>query len=219
MLASAQAEANAAQGKIDESKSRVETAKGALESAKTEQRSTHETLDQIEANLIERAGTDSEIGKAHTEFLEAEEAHAVAKKNVLNSAAYKDKAAAIESDVRSKQLPLLRKEAFQNDNDYQQVLKRLALAKLHWHQLRTTMVQKSEEWMAASRAVRDAQQDENKAEGQAKSGALARMPAAARLRDAREVGEAAMETIGNCEAALRQLGVNPTPPAKTTAKK
>ena len=140
------------------------------------------------------------MAKSHTEFLEAEEDTRSPKKNVLNSAAYKEKAAAIESDVRFKQLPLLRKEAFQDDNDYQ-----LRSSGWHWPSAGTsyctTMVQKSEEWMAASRAVRDAQQDENKAEGQAKAGdgshAGRRPPG-----DAREVGEAAMETIGICEAGL-----------------
>ncbi len=43
-------------------------------------------LDQIEADLIEKAGPDSEIGKARAEFLAAEDEHATAKKNVLNNA-------------------------------------------------------------------------------------------------------------------------------------
>ena len=218
-LAAAQAEITQAQGQIDESKSRVETAKSALESVRSDKRNSRQTLDQLESDLIEKAGPDSAIGKAHAELLAAEDAHATAKKNVLNSSEYKNKIAAIEPDQRSKQLPIVQKEALKDDSDYQHARGRLKLAQVQWTQQRTAMLQASEEWMAASKAMKDAHLEENKADGEARAGAMARMPAAARMRDARDVADAAMQTIATCEYQLRQLGVNPAPPAKTTAKK
>lgn len=78
------------------------------------------------------------------------------------------------------------------------------------------MLQASDEWMAASKTMRETHSEEAKADGEARAGAMARMPAAARMRDAKEIADAAMETIAMCEAQLRQLGVNPSPPAKKT---
>ncbi len=135
---------------------------------------------------------------------------------MLNSPEYKAKIAAIEPDQRSKQLPLVLKEALKEDSDYQRARSRLAQAKNHWGQVRTAMLQASSEWMAASKAMRNSHTEEHKVEGEARAGAMARMPAAARMRDAKEVADAAMETIAMCEAQLRSLGVNPSPPAKTT---
>jgi hypothetical protein len=67
--------------------------------------------------------------------------------------------------------------------------------------------------------MREAQVEEHKVDGEARAGAMARMPAAARMRDAQQVANDAMDTIAACEYQLRQLGVNPSPPVKTTAKK
>ena len=219
VLSAAQAEISQAQGKIDESKSRVETAKSTLESVKTDKRNSRQTLDQLEADLIEKAGPDSEIGKSNAELLAAEDAHATAKKNVLNSSEYKDRIAAIDPDQRTKQLPLIQKEALKEDSDFQRAKGRLKLAQVQWGQYRTTMLQGSEEWMAASKAMREAQTEEHKVDGEARAGAMARMPAAARMRDAQQVANDAMDTIAACEYQLRQLGVNPSPPVKSTAKR
>jgi chromosome segregation ATPase len=219
VLSAAQAEISQAQGQIDESKSRVESAKSTLESVKTDKRNSRQVLDQLEADLIEKAGPDSDIGKAHAELLAAEDAHATAKKNVLNSSEYKDKIAAIEPDQRTKQLPIVQKDALKEDYDFQHARGRLKLAQAQWGQQRTAMLQANEDWMAASKAMRGSQAEEHKVDGEARAGAMARMPAAARMRDAQQVASDAMETIGACEYQLRQLGVNPTPPAKTTAKR
>jgi chromosome segregation ATPase len=218
-LSAAQTEINQAQGKIDDSKSRVETAKSTIDSAKSEVRSSHQTLEEIEARLLEKAGPGSDVGKARAEFLAAEEAYNGAKKNVLESATYKTQIEALDPSERSKQLPLIQKAAFKDDSTYQNAKARLSLAKVKWAAQRTQMVQSSPEWMAASKAVKDARLEENKADGEAKAGALARMPAAARLRDARDVAQEAAEAIAACEFQLRQLGVNPSPPPKPTGKK
>jgi hypothetical protein len=81
------------------------------------------------------------------------------------------------------------------------------------------MLQASDEWMAASKVMRDSHLEETKADGEARAGAMARMPAAARMRDAKDVADTAMQVIANCEYQLRQLGVNPAPPAKTTGSR
>jgi HlyD family secretion protein len=215
-LSAAQAQMSQAQSEIEASKSRVQEAKNSHDSAKSDERSSHQSLDQIEAELFEKAGPTSEIGKAHAEYVEAEDEFKAANDQLFNSSEYKDKVAALESADRAKLLPEIKKEAKSNDSRYQHALARLNLTRTRWKQLRMQMVQNSPEWMAASKSVREAQSEENKADANAKSGAMARLPAAAKMRDAKSVYLAAMETIMTCEAQLRAMGVNPAPPQQNT---
>ncbi len=208
----AQVQMKEAQGKVDASNARIRAAKTSMDEAKSDEHTSHLSLQEIQAKLIEETGSDSEISKAHAALVEAIEDYEDAAKRVLRSEDYKAQAAAItDHSERLKRLPEIREAAFQADDDYQNKLARVKLEKFKFGQLRTEMVRGSPQWMAMSEEVREALKAQTHAEIEATNGGSAKMRAKYRLHDAQQVYAAASMTIAQAENVLRRMGVRPPP--------
>lgn len=208
----AQVQMHQAQTKIDSSNDRIRAAKNEMDQGKSDEHTSHLSLQEIQARLIEETGPNSDISKSHGALVAAIDEYDQVYKRVLHSDEYKSKMAELtDPSERLKKLPEVREEVFKHDEDYQNALARVKLKKFKFGQLRTEMVRSSPEWMSMSEQVRDALKSQNHAEIEAIGGGSAKMRAKYRLRDAQEVYAAATMTINQCEAILRRLGVRPPP--------
>jgi chromosome segregation ATPase len=218
MAAQAQLQIAEAQPKVDAATDRIRTSRSSMASAKSNERTAHQSLVAIQADLIEQAGPSSEIGRSHADMVAAQEKFCHEAKRILESDEYKAKVAEItDSGDRLKKLPEMREEMLRHDEAYQRTLSRLQLEHARFCRLRTDMVRNSPEWTSMSQEVRDALKEQNKAEIEATNGGFAHMKHWYRLHDAKLAYASAQATIAQCQGILRQLGVRPPPTPQSPA--
>lgn len=219
VLAAAESQAAMSEQELGGLKERIAAARKEIEAAGSEERKAREELRAIESRILYAQGPESPLSKAQAAIDEAQQALDLELHRLVSLPEHAGKPTSADRSADSRLLSAGDKETLRNDAEYQSALRRLESAKRGFAQIREDWFKQDPDWVAASKAVAEADQKERKSKQEGKTGAMGSVPAKRNLRTAQDVAAAARATIAQGEAMLRQLGVRPSQANAPKAKK
>lgn len=198
--------ASALEAEVTAADARVSETNDALTAARQESSETTATLRQIEEQLENAQPEDSPYRQAEAELAAAREAFLEAKERVFESPAYRRAyEAALRSTNKAELLPQVRSDALAGDAAYLQAKQKFDFAQQQFIAIRTRLLEKSEEWVAAGAAARTARQEEAEADTKLSNAALGRSAVRIQYRAVARQAAAAQEVIQQAQAAMKNL--------------
>lgn len=207
VLAAAESQAAMSEKELSAARERLAAARGEIEAAGSEERQAREELREIESSIIDDQGPESPLGKAQSAIDAAQQALDRELHRVVSLPEHAVKLTAADRAADARVLSATDKEALRNDAQYQLTLGGLESAKRNFALIRQDLLNRSPEWVAASKAVAEAHRKETKLKQESNSAALPSMSTKRNFRTSQDVAAAARATIAQGEAMLRQLGV------------
>lgn len=224
-VAAAQKVLSAAESQAAMSGDQVKQALSQLSGIRTEIESAHEnvaeaatTLREIEAEILAEQKSDSPLELAKKDLRRAQEAvhltiHAVLDlPNHHEHSGERGRLADLASISSSERATL------GDDARYHASLRELNEAARRVKELREALFEGDPEWVAAQRALADAQQRSRESTQQAQTAGLGSLGDRQNLHNAQQIAATARAIIAQGETRLRQLGAKPTSNSKSTSR-
>jgi chromosome segregation ATPase len=177
-LAVAEAKGQMSASQLEEARKKLSDARATLDEAQDDERAAAETLNDIEADLVDSQEPDSKVGQAKAKLEEARAAYEKARAGVVSP----------------------------NNPDYEKAKNDLNAAKREFDKAKAELFEKDEDWVAAKETLREEQADKADAKKQSDT-ARGSAGSAKEMRNASQVAAAARAIIAQGEAKLRALGV------------
>jgi chromosome segregation ATPase len=202
----ATAELNQLRAKVSAAQGSIDVAADEAKNSKSDADVNSQRVREIEEQLEQSQPKDSPLAQARADYLAAKEALEDATEEIFESEEYKAKyQAALKEGDRATTIPKLKSEALKNDQVYQRAKIVYDAVRQIYEQERSAVFAKSNEWVEATKATREARGEQTKAEQKVQSGALHKMSANSKLRDATKAALAAQAQVQKLNAALASL--------------
>jgi DNA repair exonuclease SbcCD ATPase subunit len=208
VLAQVESKGGLAAGQLEAARKKIAAAREALEAADAEETAAARAVRDIENDLIEAEGDDSEIARAKAAW----EAAAKQYNELLfgRSEAQPADSEGASTAASSAESPSASTASGAPTDDVIAAAKQKLLdAKREYERLKTALREKDPQWVSDMETLRE--ERKNRAEAAAKAGPNLSMLRSSRdLRSAKSIAAAARAVIAQGEARLRQLGVRPS---------
>jgi chromosome segregation ATPase len=205
-LIAATAEVNQLQAKVSAAQGSIDAAAGDVKNSKSDADVNSQRVREIEAQLEQAQPKDSPLAQTRADYLAAKEALEDASEEVFESEDYRAKhEAAMKGVDRATTVPKLKSEALRSDQAYQRAKIVYDATRQIYEQERSAVFAKSNEWVEATKASREARGEQTKAEQKVQNGALHKMSANSKLRDATKAALAAQAQVQKLNSALASL--------------
>lgn len=224
LLAAATAEVTEWQGKVSAAQGSLDIASDEFKSSRSEADTSSQRVRELEKQLEEQQPKGSPFVVAKADFLKAKDALDAAANAVFNSEEYKNKyKQALQSADKATVLPKLKDESLKKDLVWQRAKIVFDAVHSQYEQAQHAVYEKNEEWVEATKSVRESRGQQTKAEQRASNAAMHKASANTKLRDATKVQTAAQANVMQLTATLNSLrgsiGQKPIDPTASTASK
>lgn len=213
VLSTAESKAQMSQGEVDKAVSELSQIRTSLEADEEDMTDASKSLNELEADILEKQSFGSEYKLALQSLQTAkEDLHALIHKKFPGLPAHSDMAdesarladlAAIAGESRTK---------LNEDEEYQSAAKLVESLARKVAQVRQKLFAEDPQWELARKEVADATRKVREERAQASATGIGSLDDRHNLRTAQGVAAAARGTIAQCEMMLARLGAKPAAP-------